>query len=109
MSTRNRWHTKATTPADLARKRKYNSREHKAARRVLAIAVANGAPCWRCGQPITGAWHVGHDDDQPNVINGPEHPDCNRKAAARKGSAIAHAIAHANAHAATTAFVRPVR
>lgn len=37
--------------------------------------------CWRCGKPINGAFHLGHDDGDRSVIRGPEHPICNLSAA----------------------------
>lgn len=100
-----RWHTKTRiTPADLARKRKYNSAEHKAARRSLAEAVTHGATCWRCGQPPGPTWHVGHDDVHTHLIRGPECADCNRRAGARKG--LATVLAN---RAAALTFIRPHR
>ena len=35
--------------------------------------------CWRCSKPVSADFHLGHDDDR-NII-GPEHPDCNLRAA----------------------------
>lgn len=41
--------------------------------------------CWRCGQPIPqgSTFHLGHDDDNRDVLRGPEHPLCNLEAAGR--------------------------
>ena len=41
--------------------------------------------CWRCGDPIPQGtmFHLGHKDDDRDVIMGPEHPLCNLEAAGR--------------------------
>jgi len=43
--------------------------------------------CWRCAEPIPrdpAEWDLGHDDDDRNIIRGPEHARrCNRAAAGR--------------------------
>lgn len=86
----NRWHTaRRDTPATQARRRKYNSPEHRAAAAEYKRRRTNGEllQCWRCQLPILGAVHVGHDDHDTNLIRGPEHATCNLKAAARKGRA----------------------
>lgn len=106
------WHRRnPTSPAALARKAKYNSAEHKAARKHYAAWIAAGhGRCWRCGGPIAPGsdWHVGHDDLRPHVIRGAEHArSCNLKAAARKGALIANAKRTAAKRA--VAFIRPVR
>jgi hypothetical protein len=46
--------------------------------------------CWRCTRliPRGARWHVGHDDNQLDLIRGPEHAACNVKAAGRKGARI---------------------
>ena len=41
--------------------------------------------CWRCGQPIDGEWHLGHDDHDRSITHGPEHALCNLQAAGRQG------------------------
>lgn len=104
----NGWHRKRTnTPAVAARKAKYNSAAHKAARAHVKILVASGrAYCWRpnCGKQLQpGHWHVGHDDLDPNRIRGGECASCNLKAGARKGALIT------NARRKAAAFVRPTR
>lgn len=52
-------------------------------RRRYAARIAAGEviPCWRCGQPVTTDFHLGHADHDRTVIRGPEHPACNLKAA----------------------------
>lgn len=102
------WHRKRTdTAAVKARKRKYDSAEHRAARAHYRKLVEYGlATCWRptCGKVLVpGHWHVGHDDHQVNVIRGPECASCNRKAGASKGARIA------NAKRQAARFVRPTR
>lgn len=105
------WHRVRTdTPAYRARRAKYNSAEHRAARRQFELLIAAGLGiCWRCNQRIPAgtpgrAWVVGHDDIQVHVIRGPEHArSCNHKAAASKGARVA------NAKRKAAAFVRPVR
>lgn len=106
------WHRKRTdTPAVQARKRKYDSAEHRAARARFKVLVDYGlARCWRptCGKIlIPGHWHVGHDDHQIDLIRGPECASCNRKAGASKGARIANAKRKATA--VVRPFVRPVR
>lgn len=91
------WHRKNTTPAETARRAKYNSPQHRAARAAFTVLIATGRGiCWRCQRPIPPgtpgrAWNVGHDDDQVDLIRGPEHTRCNKSAAARKGARIANA------------------
>lgn len=91
----NGWHRRDNnSPASKARKAKYNSAEHRNARKHYAAWIATGnGRCWRCGRPITPGsdWHVGHDDLATNVIRGAEHAACNKTAAARKGNRIAMA------------------
>lgn len=104
-----RWRTKQPSAADAARKAKYNAAPHQAARRAAKEAVAAGiARCWRCGNRLRpGHWHMGHDDDQPDQLRGPECDTCNRSAGARKAGAIA-AARKAQALARQT-FTRPDR
>lgn len=89
------WHRiNPNTPAAKARRAKYNSPEHRAARKHYAAWIATGnGRCWRCGGRIEPGsdWHVGHDDDDVNVIRGAEHASCNKRAAAVKGNRIANA------------------
>lgn len=100
------WHRVRTdTAAYRARRAKYNSAEHKAARKHYAawIAAGNGR-CWRCLLPIPlgSEWHVGHSDDGRTIM-GAEHASCNKGAAASKGARVA------NAKRKAREFVRPVR
>lgn len=93
----NGWHRQnRNSPATQARRRKYHSLAHLSARAHYKVLVGYGlAHCWRCGvQLIPGGWHVGHDDDDTNVIRGAECIPCNRRAAALKGNRIALAIRH---------------
>ncbi len=91
----NGWHrANRNSAASKARKAKYDSAEHRAARKQYKLWVEYGiARCWRCRLPITPgmAWHVGHDDVLTNVIRGPEHKRCNLGAAASKGARVANA------------------
>ena len=91
----NGWHRRNNnSPAAKARKAKYNSAEHRAARKHYAAWIAAGrGRCWRCGGHIAPGsdWHVGHDDLAVNVLRGAEHARCNKSAAARKGNRIANA------------------
>jgi hypothetical protein len=90
----NGWHRKGDPAALAARRKQYNSREHKARRAAGQRQVDAGvAYCWRCGAwlPPGQVWHLGHDDEDRTVYRGPECPPCNLKAAARKGARIAHA------------------
>lgn len=87
-----RWrHKRTDTPAELARRARYNSPEHRAARKRYTVLVASGqGRCWRCGSQLyPGQWQVGHDD-AGLVIRGPECTTCNRRAAARKGARVAN-------------------
>jgi hypothetical protein len=91
----NGWARKNTsTPAVAARRAKYNSAEHRAARKHYAAWIAAGkGQCWRClGHIPPGSdWHVGHDDLDVTLIRGAEHAGCNKRAAASKGARIANA------------------
>jgi hypothetical protein len=90
----NGWHRKRTTPAEVARRKKYRSAEHRQARARYTVLVAAGqAHCWRCGRTLAPhmPWVVGHDDHQVELIRGPECEPCNRTAANRKGARIANA------------------
>lgn len=63
-------------------------RHHVALRKrwknILASRTVN---CWRCGQPITGDWDLGH---RPGLPSRPEHPHCNRSAGATHGNLQRH-------------------
>jgi hypothetical protein len=89
------WHRKnLNTDAERARRAKYQSAEHKAARKHYKTLVERGVilRCWRCGARIVpGNWHVGHDDVNVNLIRGPECATCNKKAAASKGAKVTNA------------------
>ena len=66
-----------------ARKRRQYAARHRTTRALLAPLVAAGlAECVRCGEPIEAGepWDLGHDDYDPRVHAGPEHPSCNRGA-----------------------------
>lgn len=104
------WHrADKTSPAARARKAKYDSAEHRQARKHYKAWIASGhGRCWRCLGRIPPEtpdreWNVGHDDLATSVIRGAEHRACNLKAAARKGNRIA------NARRKARTFVRPVR
>lgn len=48
--------------------------------------VATGlVVCWRCGELIAPdePFDLGHDDDDREIIRGPEHQLCNRRAAGK--------------------------
>ena len=60
--------------------------DHRRIRADLVQRQAAGETliCWRCGLPIVGAFHLGHDDRDRAVTRGPEHPiECNLRAAGR--------------------------
>lgn len=60
-------------------------REHRVERERWAPLIATGnVKCWRCGEYITGAWDLGHDDLDRSKYRGPEHSKCNRGTAARR-------------------------
>lgn len=85
------WSRKTITPAAIERRKQYRSPEHRAARaKVLALVESGEAFCWRCGQhiPPGSPVHAGHDDEDRSVYRGAECPDCNLRAAARKGRAM---------------------
>jgi hypothetical protein len=92
------WANKRQTPAEQARRKKYNGRAHREAGKHWTAQVAAGtAHCWRCGRHIppgtprgTG-WVVGHDDHNVNLIRGAECYPCNKRAADRKGARVANA------------------
>jgi hypothetical protein len=51
--------------------------EYVRARAAAARLVRAGAAlCAICGEPIRGAFHLGHSDDRSHLI-GPTHPRCN--------------------------------
>jgi hypothetical protein len=85
-------HVRRDTPTDAARRRKYNSRAHRQASATYKQQMQRDGhlTCWRCTRliPQGARWHVGHDDNQLDLIRGPEHAACNVKAAASKGARI---------------------
>ncbi len=88
------WHrADPNTPAAQARRRQYDSPEHRAARAKVKKDIAAGtAYCWRCGNwlpPGTQA-HVGHSNDRSTIL-GAECESCNLSAAASKGARVANA------------------
>lgn len=63
---------------------------HAQERKRWAPIVAQGrTPCWRCHIIIkpNEKWHLGHDDDGKEY-KGPEHAECNIKAASRRAVEI---------------------
>ena len=99
------------------KRRKYDTKEHRSARKRLGREVASGrASCWRCGKPIGPGtlWHVGHDDAGVAIM-GAEHAKCNLSAQNRLRAARARAftnggsveLAATAAAAADTAPRRP--
>ncbi len=86
--------SRPATPAAQARRRQYDSPEHRAARAKIKSQIAAGtAYCWRCGSwlpPGTQA-HVGHDDHDRTIVRGAECESCNLSAAASKGARVANA------------------
>ncbi len=77
------WH-RGNTEAARARKRQYNSTEHKARRAAGQRQVDAGtAYCWRCGTwlPPGSTWHLGHDDHDRTIYRGPECVPCNMRGA----------------------------
>lgn len=88
-----------TTPAAQARRKQYDSPEHRAAREKVKRDVADGvAFCWRCGRwlPPGSKPHVGHDDGRSTIL-GAECQQCNLGTAASKGARIANARRKARA------------
>ena len=59
---------------------------HQTTRTMWQHRINAGEPinCWRCGQPIDGEWHLGHDDHDRSITHGPEHTLCNLQAAGRQ-------------------------
>lgn len=96
--TTNGWHRRNNnSPAAKARKRQYNSREHRQRRTAGQHQVDAGkAHCWRCGQhiPPGTTWHLGHDDYDRTIYRGTECVRCNLTAAARKGNHITNRRTH---------------
>lgn len=93
------WQRRTFTPAARERQRQYRSPEHRAERcRVLAIVESGEAFCWRCGQHIAPGepFHLGHDDDDRRIYRGAECPECNLRAAARKGRRMQHVYREAS-------------
>lgn len=118
MKKSHRWGKKdRNTPAERARRAKYDAPEHRRARVTFRRLVDAGlARCWRCGRPIPPgeAFHVGHHDIDTDRIMGPEHPACNGRAATLKGVAVARArrrngITPTSRPTPDVPFVRPVR
>jgi hypothetical protein len=87
------WHRKTkNTPAEIARRKRYNSPEHRTARAHYSTLVTAGhGYCWRCNRQLyPGAWHVGHDDSGTRIL-GPECIPCNTKTAASRGARTVNA------------------
>lgn len=67
-----------------AEQRGYGKTFQTARRNILAkLNRGETIPCWRCGQPVTTDFHLGHADNDRTEIRGPEHPACNLSAAGR--------------------------
>jgi hypothetical protein len=89
---------------------------HRKTRRLLQRRMDAGEhfTCWRCQKPIDPKnWHLGHDDWDRTIVNGPECPTCNTEAAARKANTIAQANRdqkrHRDPNKATSATPRPTQ
>ena len=60
--------------------------DHQRARAAWQQRINRGeaVTCWRCHGPIVDTgWHLGHDDHDRTITRGPEHADCNLRAAGR--------------------------
>lgn len=61
--------------------------EHEELRAAWAPAVEAGlVSCWRCLAPLVAGqpWHLGHDDADRGVYQGPECVPCNSATASRR-------------------------
>lgn len=95
------WHRKRTTPADIERKKQYNSTAYKRARAAAKRTVDAGEGyCWRCGKHLPPGlpWHLGHNDYDRSIIEGPECVRCNLTTAGRQGAAIVNNTATRDLH-----------
>lgn len=52
--------------------------EHRRVRAAYAARMRAGEvfTCPRCGDPVTGSWHLDHTDDRAGYL-GPAHAECN--------------------------------
>ena len=75
---------RGTTPRRGYGHRHRKTRAHWQARMDAGEVVL----CWRCGQPITGEWDLGHDDDDRSIYRGPEHVGCNRRAGSARANRV---------------------
>lgn len=69
-----------------AEQRGYNA-EYRRQRTLARQQVdQGGVTCWRCRQPINPGepFDLGHDDNNRDIIRGPEHPKCNRATNTRR-------------------------
>jgi hypothetical protein len=59
--------------------------EHRRERRAWQQRIDAGEVvcCWRCGERIVGAFHLGHDDYDRSITHGPECALCNLSAAGK--------------------------
>jgi hypothetical protein len=67
--------------------RGYGSQHQKLRAEWKPVVESGRAICARCGQPILVGqpWDLGHNDNDRDKYNGPEHANtCNRSAAGRK-------------------------
>lgn len=74
-----------------SRERGYN-KQHERLRKLWRARQRRGEQlyCARCGGPIGQhePFDLGHDDDDRNIYNGPEHQRCNRAAGGKSGARI---------------------
>jgi hypothetical protein len=93
VSTGRRWKYGRDGPRRPARLAATARRTGRYERRLARQVAAGGARCVRCGLPIApGApFDLGHVDGDRSRYAGPEHPECNRHAGARRGAAVTNA------------------
>ncbi|MCW2522881.1 MAG: hypothetical protein JWO63_1216 [Frankiales bacterium] len=99
MTSPNGWARKnQRTPAELARRAKYASAEHREQRKQRVAAATPSTPCSRCGRPLgpnRSRWHLPHDTTGTRYLPGLWCAPCNLSEAASRGARTRNAQAKA--------------
>lgn len=99
-----RWGNKnLNTPAEQARRAKYQDPKHKAIREARFAVTTPATPCGYCGKPLgpryglsrtgrtLGLWHTPHAPNGIDYLPGVWHASCNQREASPRGARTTNA------------------